>query len=85
MDFFCGSGTTIVAAQELNRRWIGVDQSEKAIEVTCNKLSSLSTDLFSAVSYTFLEEAKSEKSASLSVAAIRQSKKAATGQYCNSK
>jgi DNA modification methylase len=79
MDFFCGSGTTLVAAQELNRRWIGVDQSEKAIEVTRKKLSSLSTDLFSTRSYIFLEETKPEKSASFSGTASRQGKKAATG------
>jgi adenine-specific DNA-methyltransferase len=79
MDFFCGSGTTLVAAQELNRRWIGVDQSEKAIEVARKKLGSLSTDLFSTVSYIFLEEAKPEKSASLSEAAIGKNKKAAAG------
>jgi adenine-specific DNA-methyltransferase len=75
MDFFCGSGTTIVAAQELNRRWIGVDQSEKAIEVTRKKLRSLSADLFSTVSYTFLEEAKPKKSTLLSESTIRQVKK----------
>jgi adenine-specific DNA-methyltransferase len=67
MDFFCGSGTTIVAAQELGRRWIGVDRSEKAIEVTRKKLGSLATDLFSTVPYTFLEETKPEKLASLSL------------------
>jgi adenine-specific DNA-methyltransferase len=79
MDFFCGSGTTIVAAQELNRRWIGVDQSEKAIEVTRKKLGSFSTDLFSTVSYTFLEEAKPRKSTLLSGTTIRQVKKVVTG------
>jgi adenine-specific DNA-methyltransferase len=79
MDFFCGSGTTLVAAQELNRRWIGVDQSEKALEVTRKKLASISTDLFSTVSYTFLEEANPEKSASLLETTIRQGKKAVTG------
>jgi adenine-specific DNA-methyltransferase len=78
MDFFCGSGTTIVAAQELNRRWIGVDQSEKAIEVTRKKLGLLSADLFSTVPYIFLEEANLEKSASFSEATIKQVKKAAT-------
>lgn len=30
-DLFCGSGTALAVAQQLNRNWIGVDQSEAAI------------------------------------------------------
>ena len=30
-DFFCGCGTTVAAAQKLNRKWIGVDISHLAI------------------------------------------------------
>ncbi|MCG8430086.1 MAG: site-specific DNA-methyltransferase, partial [Candidatus Omnitrophica bacterium] len=47
LDCFVGSGSTILAATELNRRWIGIDQSEYAIKVAKNKLSSLSPNLFS--------------------------------------
>lgn len=54
MDFFCGSGTTLIAAQELGRNWIGIDKSEKAIEVTRKKItkenSSLSKADFESVS-----------------------------------
>jgi DNA modification methylase len=32
-DLFCGSGTTLVAAQKLGRMWVGGDCSEKAVEV----------------------------------------------------
>ena len=46
MDFFCGSGTTLIAAQELGRRWIGIDKSEKAIEVAKNKLNEENGTLF---------------------------------------
>ena len=46
MDFFCGSGTTLVAAQELGRRWIGIDKSEKAIEVARKKLTEEDSALF---------------------------------------
>ena len=46
MDFFCGSGTTLVAAQELGRNWIGIDKSDKAIEVAKLRLNS-NCDLFS--------------------------------------
>lgn len=38
LDFFCGSGTTLLAAQKLRRRWIGIDASEIAISATKNKL-----------------------------------------------
>lgn len=38
MDFFCGSGTTLVAAEQLGRRWIGIDKSEHAINVAKNRL-----------------------------------------------
>lgn len=46
MDFFCGSGTTLVAAQKLGRRWIGIDKSEKAIEVVEKKLIDENSMLF---------------------------------------
>lgn len=54
LDCFCGSGTTLVAAQELNRKWIGIDKSDPAIKVTKKKLSSLPANLFSKVEYEFL-------------------------------
>jgi hypothetical protein len=37
-DFFCGCGTTIAAAQELNRKWIGVDISHLAISKISDRL-----------------------------------------------
>ncbi|KJU85776.1 restriction endonuclease subunit M [Candidatus Magnetobacterium bavaricum] len=42
LDCFCGSGTTLVAAQELNRRWIGIDSSGHAIKVAKKRLSKIS-------------------------------------------
>ena len=55
LDCFCGSGTTLVTAQELNRNWIGIDQSEHAIKVTKKRLSKVPRDLFSGdVEYEFL-------------------------------
>ncbi|PAF43092.1 hypothetical protein BKH45_02810 [Helicobacter sp. 11S03491-1] len=41
LDFFCGSGTTLVAAEELSRQWIGIDKSPKAIEITQKRLQFL--------------------------------------------
>ena len=40
LDPFCGSGTTLVAAQENNRRWIGIDNQEIALEKLQMRLSS---------------------------------------------
>lgn len=37
-DFYLGSGTTAVAAQKLNRSFIGCDLSEKAINITKERL-----------------------------------------------
>jgi len=39
LDPFCGSGTTIVAAERENRHWIGCDVSEEAITVTASRLN----------------------------------------------
>lgn len=39
-DFFCGSGTTLVVAERLGRRWIGCDLSSAAIAVTKKRLGS---------------------------------------------
>lgn len=38
LDCFAGSGTTLAAAEKLNRRWIGVDSSEIAIETIKKRL-----------------------------------------------
>jgi adenine-specific DNA-methyltransferase len=37
-DFFCGSGTTLLAAEQLARRWIGCDLGKPAIQVTRTRL-----------------------------------------------
>ncbi len=37
-DFFCGCGTAIIVAQQLNRKWIGVDISPTAIKVIQRRL-----------------------------------------------
>lgn len=56
LDCFCGSGTTLVAAQLLNRNWIGIDRSEQAIKVAQKRLNDLSSSLFSKVEYEFLKQ-----------------------------
>lgn len=56
LDCFCGSGTTLVAAQELNRNWIGIDKSEHAIKVAKKRLLAVRASLFSKVDFDFLAE-----------------------------
>ncbi len=38
LDPFCGSGTTLVAAQRLGRAWIGIDSSPLAVDLTQARL-----------------------------------------------
>lgn len=38
LDPFCGCGTTIAAAQNLNRRWIGIDITARAIDIIVDRL-----------------------------------------------
>ena len=40
LDPFCGSGTTLVASKLLNRRFIGIDISKDAIEITNTRLKN---------------------------------------------
>jgi site-specific DNA-methyltransferase (adenine-specific) len=47
LDPFCGCGTTIHAAQKLDRRWIGIDITHLAIALVERRLK----DAFSAVKY----------------------------------
>lgn len=39
LDCYCGSGTTLEAAMELGRRFIGIDASEAAIKATVKRLT----------------------------------------------
>lgn len=56
LDCFCGSGTTLIAAQELDRNWIGIDQSEHAIRISKARIEKLPNGLFSDKNYEFLVE-----------------------------
>ncbi len=38
LDPFCGSGTTCVVAQQLGRRWIGIDIEAKAADILAERL-----------------------------------------------
>lgn len=47
LDCFAGSGTTLLAADRLGRRWLGVDQSREAIRVIRQRFLEAPRDLFS--------------------------------------
>ncbi len=50
IDLFCGSGTTLAAAEKLGRRWIGCDIGTPAIETSRARLEALGA------AYTLLRE-----------------------------
>ncbi len=54
LDPFCGCGTAVVAAQKLNRRWIGIDVTHLAINLMRNRLK----DSFSGIQFGVIGEPK---------------------------
>lgn len=62
LDCFCGSGTTLIASQLLNRNWIGIDKSELAIKVAKKRLTELPPLLFSESGFEFLAEVSAHES-----------------------
>ena len=44
LDAFCGSGTTLLAAQLLGRHWIGIDESRSAINTSISRLTGGTRD-----------------------------------------
>ena len=41
LDCFCGSGTTCVAAKELNRRYIGIEIDPEYYKIACDRLNGI--------------------------------------------
>lgn len=57
LDCFAGSGTTLKAAQQLGRKWIGIDQSEEAIKVIQKRMTNIKADLFTQeIDFNFLKQ-----------------------------
>ena len=46
LDPFCGCATACVAAEKLGRKWVGIDISEKAVELVNMRLKEFMGDLF---------------------------------------
>jgi putative type II DNA modification enzyme (methyltransferase) len=57
LDCFAGSGTTLKAAQQLGRKWIGIDQSEEAIKVIQKRMTNVEANLFTQeIDFNFLKQ-----------------------------
>lgn len=59
LDPFCGCGTALVAAQKLNRRWIGIDITHLAINIMKRRLQ----DSFPGIQFEVIGEPKDFDSA----------------------
>ena len=59
LDPFCGCGTAVVAAQKLNRKWIGIDVTHLAINLMRNRLK----DSFPGIKFEVIGEPKDLASA----------------------
>lgn len=57
LDCFCGSGTTLLAAQSQGRQWIGIDASEQAIAVARERLAGIAEDGLAMGGYEFRQAA----------------------------
>ena len=57
-DLMCGSGTTLVAAARLGRRFVGSDQSNVAVEITAKRLTKqkICFSALGGVSFVFNEQ-----------------------------
>lgn len=46
LDCFAGSGSTLLAAQNLGRKWIGIDQSDVSLKVIRDRLDKVAYEYF---------------------------------------
>lgn len=62
LDCFAGSGTTMVAASKLGRKWIGIDSSSVSIKVIKKRFKNEEKELFKNNSFSVID-IKAKKSA----------------------
>jgi len=67
LDCFCGSGTTLKAAQELGRNWIGIDKSEEAINVALKRLAPKQKTLIIKDEFEYLEQVSNSENIGLAL------------------
>jgi len=67
LDCFCGSGTTLKAAQELGRNWIGIDKSEEAINVALKRLTPKQKTLIIKDEFEYLEQVSTSENIGLAL------------------
>lgn len=57
LDCFSGSGSTLFAAASMRRKWIGIDESEKAINIFKKRFDKLDPNMFQEYyDYIYLEQ-----------------------------
>ncbi len=56
MDCFCGSGTTLLAADQLGRSWIGIDKSEIAIKCCLESIAKPSNLFGNGLDFKYYEQ-----------------------------
>ena len=69
MDFFAGSGTTLIAAEEMGRRWIGCGIGKLSIYTIQRRLLTMKNHLvsFSLIEVYFADDIKSQDGYMLSI------------------
>ena len=55
-DCFCGSGTTLLMADKLRRKWIGIDNSKIAINIIKKRLSSETPLINTGAEYVYIKQ-----------------------------
>ncbi|MEM3761029.1 MAG: site-specific DNA-methyltransferase [Candidatus Bathyarchaeia archaeon] len=72
LDCFCGSGTTLVAAQQLGRTWIGIDKSDEAIKVALKRLTPKHRTLTNEEEFEYLEQVDDFSEENSKISALKQ-------------
>jgi len=55
-DCFCGSGTTLLMANKLKRKWIGIDNSKIAIDILKKRLASETQLINTGAEYVYIKQ-----------------------------